>query len=217
MEISNLIGFSAMIFFHSYGGGGILSGFLHPLLGLDHLLAMLAVGILSAQIGGRALWSVPATRAGTSTIQSSCDPFLLGGSGRSVNAADLVPIRIQEVAEVHHTHGTFAGAGRVLNARATVGYGHIVELPELLRGIADESDRRTVGGGVWLTVDRLAHAERRAVMHVEQPGLTGVVHMLHGRVRTEHTENGIVKTLGSLDVVRADHHVIEHLCIPSND
>ncbi len=50
-----------MIFLHSYGGGGILSGFLHPLLGLDHLLAMLAVGLLSAQIGGRALWSVPAT------------------------------------------------------------------------------------------------------------------------------------------------------------
>jgi urease accessory protein len=68
MEISSLIGFPAMIFFHSYGGGGILSGFLHPLLGLDHLLAMLAVGILSAQIGGRALWSVPATFVGTMAV-----------------------------------------------------------------------------------------------------------------------------------------------------
>ena len=53
-----------LIFLHSYGGGGILSGFLHPLLGLDHLLAMLAVGLLSAQIGGRALWTVPATFVG---------------------------------------------------------------------------------------------------------------------------------------------------------
>jgi urease accessory protein len=50
----------ALIFLHAYGGGGILSGFLHPLLGLDHLLAMLAVGLLSAQIGGRAIWTVPA-------------------------------------------------------------------------------------------------------------------------------------------------------------
>ena len=57
-----------LIFLHSYGGGGILSGFLHPLLGLDHLLAMLAVGILSAQIGGRALWTVPATFVGTMAI-----------------------------------------------------------------------------------------------------------------------------------------------------
>ena len=47
--------------FHEYGGGGLLSGFLHPLLGLDHLLAMVAVGMLSAQIGGRAIWTVPAT------------------------------------------------------------------------------------------------------------------------------------------------------------
>jgi len=56
------------IFLHSYGGGGILSGFLHPILGLDHLLAMLAVGILSAQIGGRALWTVPATFVGVMAI-----------------------------------------------------------------------------------------------------------------------------------------------------
>ena len=63
-----MIGFPAIILLHSYGGGGILSGFLHPLLGLDHLLAMLAVGILSAQIGGRALWTVPATFVGTMAI-----------------------------------------------------------------------------------------------------------------------------------------------------
>ncbi|MGB7337428.1 MAG: HupE/UreJ family protein [Phototrophicaceae bacterium] len=38
---------------------GIIAGFLHPILGYDHLLAMLAVGLLSAQIGGRAIWTVP--------------------------------------------------------------------------------------------------------------------------------------------------------------
>ena len=61
MEIFDL---APMVFLHSYGGGGILSGFLHPLLGLDHLLAMLAVGLLSAQIGGRAIWTVPTTFVG---------------------------------------------------------------------------------------------------------------------------------------------------------
>lgn len=34
-------------------------GFLHPLAGLDHLLAMVAVGIWAAQIGGRALYALP--------------------------------------------------------------------------------------------------------------------------------------------------------------
>ncbi|MEM7056928.1 MAG: HupE/UreJ family protein [Pseudomonadota bacterium] len=42
------------------GQGGFMSGLLHPVLGFDHLLAMVAVGLLSVQIGGRAVWTVPA-------------------------------------------------------------------------------------------------------------------------------------------------------------
>lgn len=45
-----------------HGAGFALSdGFLHPLQGADHLLAMLAVGLWAAQIGGRALWALPLT------------------------------------------------------------------------------------------------------------------------------------------------------------
>ena len=36
-----------------------LQGLLHPLSGVDHLLAMLAVGLLAFSLGGRALWTVP--------------------------------------------------------------------------------------------------------------------------------------------------------------
>ncbi|MAF15945.1 MAG: urease accessory protein UreJ [Marinomonas sp.] len=36
-----------------------MSGFLHPMGGLDHLLAMVAVGLWAASMGGRALWAVP--------------------------------------------------------------------------------------------------------------------------------------------------------------
>jgi urease accessory protein len=36
------------------------SGFGHPLGGLDHLLAMMAVGLWAAQLGGRARWALPA-------------------------------------------------------------------------------------------------------------------------------------------------------------
>lgn len=42
---------------------GVVSGFseglMHPVSGSDHLLAMVSVGIISAQMGGRAVWSVP--------------------------------------------------------------------------------------------------------------------------------------------------------------
>src|SRR5262245_16177502 len=42
---------------HAHGFAG--SGWLHPLTGPDHMLAMLAVGAWSAQLGGRAIWAVP--------------------------------------------------------------------------------------------------------------------------------------------------------------
>jgi urease accessory protein len=38
---------------------GLLSGLAHPLFGFDHLLAMLAVGLWGAQLGGRARWALP--------------------------------------------------------------------------------------------------------------------------------------------------------------
>ena len=45
-------------------GGGFVSGLSHPVLGLDHLLAMISVGIVSAQMGGKAVWTVPAAFVG---------------------------------------------------------------------------------------------------------------------------------------------------------
>jgi urease accessory protein len=39
---------------------GFTHGFAHPLGGLDHMLAMVTVGIFAWQLGGRALWLVPA-------------------------------------------------------------------------------------------------------------------------------------------------------------
>ncbi|MCB4769206.1 HupE/UreJ family protein [Ancylobacter sp. Lp-2] len=43
------------------GAAGLVHGFAHPIGGLDHVLAMVAVGIFAAQLGGRAIWAVPAT------------------------------------------------------------------------------------------------------------------------------------------------------------
>lgn len=43
------------------GAGGFGSGFEHPLSGADHFLAMFAVGLWGAQMGGRPVWSLPVT------------------------------------------------------------------------------------------------------------------------------------------------------------
>ncbi|CAO3427004.1 HupE/UreJ family protein [Azospirillum doebereinerae] len=40
---------------------GFLDGAEHPLTGLDHLIAMITVGVYGATIGGRALFAVPAS------------------------------------------------------------------------------------------------------------------------------------------------------------
>jgi urease accessory protein len=42
-------------------GGGLVSGLLHPLTGMDHLIAMVAVGIWGAQLGPPAIWVLPIT------------------------------------------------------------------------------------------------------------------------------------------------------------
>jgi len=46
---------------HTFGawGAGFPQGFMHPLLGLDHELAMVGVPFWAGQIGGRARWLVP--------------------------------------------------------------------------------------------------------------------------------------------------------------
>jgi urease accessory protein len=40
---------------------GFGSGFAHPLTGADHFLAMFAVGLWGAQMGGRRVWTLPVT------------------------------------------------------------------------------------------------------------------------------------------------------------
>ena len=42
-------------------GGGLVRGLLHPLSGMDHLIAMVAVGIWGAQLGAPAIWVLPIT------------------------------------------------------------------------------------------------------------------------------------------------------------
>lgn len=48
---------------HTPGGEalGFLSGLQHPISGLDHVLAMVAVGLWAAQLGSPAVWILPAT------------------------------------------------------------------------------------------------------------------------------------------------------------
>jgi len=63
---------------HSIGaeGAGFITGLAHPFMGLDHLLAMIAVGIWAEQSGGNAVWRLP-----LSFVVMMAVAALLGASG----------------------------------------------------------------------------------------------------------------------------------------
>lgn len=48
--------------------GSLMAGLSHPLFGSDHVLAMVAVGLWAALLGGRALWLAPLAFVGAMTI-----------------------------------------------------------------------------------------------------------------------------------------------------
>ena len=61
------------------------SGFLHPLQGFDHVVAMLAVGFWAAQLRGVAMWVLPLTFVSVMAIGG-----LLGTSGISLDYAETL-------------------------------------------------------------------------------------------------------------------------------
>ena len=69
---------------HEGTGGGFMAGLTHPVLGFDHLLAMLSVGILSAQMGGLAIWRVPLTFV----------LVMLGGGVLGINGIPLFSVEL---------------------------------------------------------------------------------------------------------------------------
>ncbi len=62
MVVSSLLSLASLPVYAHTGLGavhGFIDGLLHPLMGIDHLLVMLAIGLWAARLGGSALWMVP--------------------------------------------------------------------------------------------------------------------------------------------------------------
>jgi urease accessory protein len=56
-----LIGAEPLLAHEGSTAAGFLSGLHHPISGLDHVLAMVAVGLWGAQLGAPAVWLLPVT------------------------------------------------------------------------------------------------------------------------------------------------------------
>ncbi|MGH6943314.1 MAG: HupE/UreJ family protein [Geminicoccaceae bacterium] len=114
---------------------GFAHGFAHPLSGIDHILAMVTVGIFAWQLGGRALWLVPATFVGVMALGGALGiagvsvPFV--GLGIALSVAVLgaiVALGVQApVAVAMGLVGLFA---------VFHGHAHGTEMPESAAGLA---------------------------------------------------------------------------------
>jgi urease accessory protein len=116
-------------------GAGVVDGFLHPLGGVDHIVAMVAVGLLGARLGGRALWLVPASfvaamaAAGLAGMGALALPYAETGIAVSIavlGAVALLPVAIPIAAAM----------GLVAFFAIFHGYAHGIEMPETASGLA---------------------------------------------------------------------------------
>ena len=69
-------------------GAGLSAGFAHPFTGLDHLAAMIGVGLWAARLGGRARWRVPGTFIGAMALGAAAG--FVGGPIQAIEIAVLL-------------------------------------------------------------------------------------------------------------------------------
>jgi urease accessory protein len=130
-------------------GAGFVHGLLHPLGGIDHILAMVAVGLFAAQLGGRALWLVPASFVTAMAVAGAVG--MTGLSLPHVEAGIALSILVLGAAIALETAMPVAAAMALVAFFAVFhGYAHGAEMPETMSGLA-------YGGG-FLAATAALHA-----------------------------------------------------------
>ncbi len=139
-------------------------GFAHPLGGLDHVLAMVAVGLFAAQLGGRALWLVPL----------SFIAMMIAGGSLAVAGFGLPLVEIGIALSVV-AFGLAVAAGFRLPALAAMalvgffasfhGYAHGAEMPDSISGfdyatgfVLATALLHAAGIAIGIAAEKLGHA-----------------------------------------------------------
>jgi urease accessory protein len=114
---------------------GFWQGLTHPIGGLDHILAMVAVGLWAAQMGGKALWMVPSTFVVVMVGSSFLGHFglPLPGIEQGILASDFIlGLLLLFAARLPLA----LSAGIVGLLAIFHGYAHGAEMPETASGLA---------------------------------------------------------------------------------
>jgi urease accessory protein len=111
------------------------AGFEHPIGGADHVLAMVAVGLWAAQLGGRARWIVPGAFVGTMLLAGALG--IVGLALPLVESGILASVLVLGVL-IAASLSVPVSAGALLVAAFAVFHGHAhgVEMPPALGGLA---------------------------------------------------------------------------------
>ena len=155
---------------------GFAAGFSHPLGGLDHALAMVAVGLWAARQGGRAMWAIPAAFVGAMAVGGALGmagvalPFVEGGILASILVLGLL---LATGAKLPASAGAaIAGAFAIFH-----GHAHGAEMPASASGIeyalgfvAASGLLHAAGIGLALAIGRAACGPRASEMPLRFAG-----------------------------------------------
>ena len=119
--------------------GGLAHGLAHPLFGLDHLLAMVMVGVLACQLGGSALWRLPMTFV---LVMAAGGVMGVAGLGLPLVETAVATSVVALGALVAFRNGRGSGAPLALAMALTAafalfhGHAHGAEMPSDASGLA---------------------------------------------------------------------------------
>ncbi|NQZ14614.1 MAG: HupE/UreJ family protein [Alphaproteobacteria bacterium] len=158
--------------------GGFNSGLLHPVLGLDHFLAMVSVGIISAQIGGRLVWSIPALFVFVMAVGGAMGLFDIRLGGIEVGIATSVAVLGFAIA-AKSFFPIFVIYGFVAFFAIFHGYAHGLEIPELASSWSYVAGFMTGTAGIHILGVLIGHIAKRvrngeAILRYVGAGMSGM-------------------------------------------
>lgn len=166
--------FPAVALAHTGAGdaGGFAHGFFHPVAGIDHILAMVTVGIFAFQLRGRAVWLVPAAFVAVMAIGGA-----LGVAGIDVPAVEIgiaVSVVVLGAAVAIGVRAPVAAAMALVGAFAVFhGHVHGAEMPENAAGLTygigfmlATATLHGLGVGLGFLVGKFAHTQGKLIHRV---------------------------------------------------
>ncbi len=109
---------------------GLLNGLMHPVFGLDHLIAMVSVGVVSVQLGGANIWRLPVAFVTAMTAGAALGIAQVSLPHAELGIAVSVLVLGLGILIAHERLSPWPIIGLVALFGACHGYAHGVEIPK---------------------------------------------------------------------------------------